>query len=351
MKEINRRFKLLVFAILLLSFSHASAQKIDHVIFFGDSLSDPGNHFIQTAQSTRPYCSSVLEDLACFPFTIEPPSASYDIGGHHFSNGNTWAEQLATALNLPTSGNPALRAPGLFTNYAVGGARARGDFQCSIPSNLFLHCGLSTQVSNFLADFGGKVPANSLIVIWIGSNDVDDAISAFVNDANCVPAPNPLCGAASAKIIQDAITAIATNAATLYGAGARMFLIANVPDLSKTPFVQALGASISPAIPLVASSLSNFFDQGFAQFAGGFAALPGLQFAQLLDVNALFGQLLASPGSFGLTNVTGRCTMPGVTGNAICPTPNQYLFWDAIHPTAAVHSAIAKAALQLLPPQ
>jgi phospholipase/lecithinase/hemolysin len=75
------------------------------------------------------------------------------------------------------------------------------------------------------------------------------------------------------------------------------------------------------------------------------------QFIRLLDANALFDQILASPDSFGLTNTAGRCTVPGVIGNAICSTPHQYLFWDGTHPTTTVHNAVAQRALEVLPPQ
>ena len=53
------------------------------------------------------------------------PIYPYAMGGHHFSNGPTWAEDLTDELDTPVSGKPALREPGVFTNYAVGRARAR----------------------------------------------------------------------------------------------------------------------------------------------------------------------------------------------------------------------------------
>jgi hypothetical protein len=67
---------LVLLALVSLSFAPgASAQAINRVFFFGDSLSDPGNHFIFTHASSRQ------------PFLLGPPDASYDIGGHHFSDG------------------------------------------------------------------------------------------------------------------------------------------------------------------------------------------------------------------------------------------------------------------------
>ena len=324
------RSALLMAVLLCLLALGASAQKIDRVVFFGDSLSDAGNHFIYTGISAHQ------------PFSFGPPDFSYDIGGHHFSNGNTWAEQLATALKTPTSGGPSLRAPGVFTNYAVGRARARAN------APAFSDFDLTTQVNRFLTDFGGSVPDNTLVVIWIGANDVDDAINALFVDPS---------GDTSKAIVQAAVTSVVTNVQVLYGAGARMFLIANVPDFGSTPYVRFLGAAVSPLIPQYATALTLGYDAALAQYAQLLlvllppdAARP-LQFIRVFDVNALFGQILQTPAAFGLSNATDRCTVANTYGNAICSTPNRYLFWDGIHPTTTSHSIVANAALQLLPPQ
>ena len=302
----------------------ASAQKIDRVVFFGDSLSDSGNHFIYTGTSAHQ------------PFSFGPPDFSYDIGGHHFSNGNTWAEMFAASLKTPTSGNPSLRAPGVFTNYAVGRARARAN------APVFPDFDLATQVNRFLADFGA-VPDNTLIVIWIGGNDVDDAIHAFS------PADG---GVQSGEILTAAVTSVGDNVLKLYGAGGRMFMIINVPDFGSTPYVQFVDTQI-PGTKLVATFLTGAYDQGLAQAAAGLnAALPTdpvhTQFITVFDANALFGQMLVRPDLFGLSDTTDRCTVPGTMGGAICSNPHQYLFWDGIHPTTTTHAAVAKAALQFL---
>lgn len=321
---------LVLLALVSLSFAPcASAQAINRIFFFGDSLSDPGNHFIFTHTSSRQ------------PFLLGPPEASYDIGGHHFSDGATWAEQLATELHTPDSGSPALRAPGVFTDYAVGRARSRAG------ATEFPYFDLTTQVQQYLKDFAGQ-PAQStdLFVIWIGANDVDDALNALSTDPS---------GATSAGIIQAAVTAVLTNVQTLYfGAGARMFLIVNVPDFAKTPYVRFLGANVDPQIPALATLFTGFYDGALGQVIVGLNAVLPLQqnqFIRLLDANALFNQILASPGNFGLSNAMDRCTVPGVIGNAICSTSHQYLFWDGIHPTTTVHSAVAQRALEVLPPQ
>jgi phospholipase/lecithinase/hemolysin len=321
---------LVLLALVSLSFAPcASAQAINRIFFFGDSLSDPGNHFIFTHASSRQ------------PFLLGPPEASYDIGGHHFSDGATWAEKLATQLHSPNSGSPALRVPGVFTDYAVGRARARAG------ATEFPYFDLTTQVQQYLKDFAGQqARPMDLFVIWIGGNDVDDALNALSTDPS---------GATSAGILQAAVTAVITNVQKLYfGVGARMFLIVNVPDFAKTPYVQFLGANVNPQIPALATLVTGFYDGALSQVVAGLNAglpLQQNQFIRLLDVNALFSQILVSPDDFGLSNVTNRCTVPGVIGNAICSTPHEYLFWDGIHPTTTVHSAVAQRALEVLPPQ
>jgi hypothetical protein len=71
------------------------------------------------------------------------------------------------------------------------------------------------------------------------------------------------------------------------------------------------------------------------------------------DVMALFGQALANPQLFNLTNVTSSAApglSPGDTSydtSKIVSNPNQYLFWDDLHPTAAVHLILAHRALDL----
>src|SRR5579885_2601056 len=194
MDLIRKRMLAVLFAIAI-SVAPVSAQKIEHIIFFGDSLSDAGNHFIATHQVTK------------VPFALAPPTASYLVGWFHFSNGPTWAEQLADSLHLYSSGAPSLLLPGFFTDYAVGRARSRAG------AADFPEFDLSTQVDKFLYDFHGRMPRNSLVVIWIGANDIDDAVNALSTDPT---------GQTSVAIISAALAAIQKNVAVLYGAGARM---------------------------------------------------------------------------------------------------------------------------------
>ena len=68
-----------------------------------------------------------------------------------------------------------------------------------------------------------------------------------------------------------------------------------------------------------------------------------------VDVLGMFDQLLADPGLYGFTNVTDPAYDAG-TGQVV-PNPDEYLFWDDIHPTRAAHQWLGELALQAVLPQ
>ncbi len=301
---------ILALCVVLLLWTPAMAESGHRVIIFGDSLSDPGNYFIE------------FGDVSLAPF--EPvPSAPYAIGGHHFSNGATWAEDATEMLHIAQSGKPALAVPHIFTNYAVGRARARPD------APVFSAFDLTTEVNDFLSDFSSGLPSDALYVIWIGADDINDAIHALSSDPS---------GATSAEIIQAAITAIVNNIKVLVAAGAKTFLIVNEPDLGLTPAVRAFG----PEAQAAASALSLSYDGALdlTLTALGQQLSPSIHLFQF-DVNSLFIRVTSSPKDFGLDDVEDSCLTFGVTANALCAHPNVYLFWDGIHPTRAAHRILA----------
>jgi outer membrane lipase/esterase len=256
------------------------------------------------------------------------PDAPYALHGHHFSNGATWAERLSKELEVRKSGKAALRAPGVFTNYAVGRARARA----GAPT--FPQFDLGTQVGRFLSDFGGQASSGNLYIVEIGANDLQDALTALAADPS---------GASAATILEEALTAVATNVYTLWASGARTFLVVDAPDLAITPVVRSLG----PEAQFAAAYLSGAYNAGLAHVLNGLQTLPGIQIVRL-DLNAIFAAIVATPQAFGVRNVDEPCLTFGVVAHAVCAHPDRYLFWDGIHPTARGHEIIATAALEAI---
>jgi len=284
------------------------------IVVFGTSLSDPGNAFALTGQiNTAP---DYLND----GFLV--PSAEYARGGHHFSNGATWSEQFARSLALAGDARPAFGdTGGHATNYAVGGARAR---EGGTDVNL------SRQVTTFLQQFGGVAPSDALYVIEMGGNDIRDALVAYSRGEDPTP------------ILKAANLSIATNIGALYAAGARNFLVWRAPNVGFTPAIRSLGAG---GVQL-GTALTMGFNAGLDGVVTYFRQFPGISIATL-DAFAVLNALVQRPAAFGLTNVEAACITPDIAP-FVCDRPDEFLFWDGIHPTVAVHAILAQEAASAL---
>ena len=283
------------------------------IVVFGTSLSDSGNAFaLRGGTSTPP-------DYGLDPLLV--PSAPYARGGHHFSNGATWVEQFARSIGLAGSVRPAFASANpKATNYAVGAARARDDG---------INVNLPAQLDAFLQQYGGDAPSDGLYVIEMGSNDVRDAFVAFASGGN------------GSAILQAANVSIATSIQTLHAAGARRFLVWRTPNIGVTPALRTLD-QLNPGAAQLATLVTQGFNAGLDGVVAQLRALPGIDIARL-DAYALVNDLVARPGAFGLTNVTQACVTPTIAPYT-CDRPDEFLFWDGIHPTTAVHAITAQEA-------
>ena len=306
----------------------AAQAPYGRIVVFGTSLSDPGNAFALAGGVNTP--PDYLQDI----FMV--PNAPYARGGHHLTNGATWIEQLARPLGLAGTVRPAFRGAGGATNYAVAGTRA---FDDGDPSTFQL----STQVDAFLQSLAGNpVPANWLIVMEMGSNDVRDAFVARLSDPALADA-----------IFIGALQSIAENLGHLRAAGATNFLIWNsVPNIGVTPAVRTLAAALEAQFGIpqavvigAATGTAVAFSAQLENIAAGLQ-LSGANVTRL-DVFPMVNALVADPASFGLTNVTLPCITPNLPPFK-CKNPDEYLFWDGIHPTSAVHGILAQEAAAAL---
>lgn len=289
----------------------AAAAPYTGFYVFGDSLSDTGNVALVTGNAI--------------------PPAPY-VGGA-FTNGPNWADLFAAENGLFTTPQPSLTAGSLLGNvgadYAWGGART---YRHSNPA-LDSIARLSAQVNAFAAQHAGVADPNALYAIWIGANDMQDAIVAAVSayTAALGGGATPAAAQLIALPLIDGAVAVAINnidaaIASLLAMGADELLVANLPDLSKTPRLAAAGA--------FASYASQSFNTALLALL---QTRPGT--AHLSDIYDSFNALLADPAAYGFTNTTDRCytgddlTFTG--GGTVCANPDEYVFWDGIHPTAA----------------
>ena len=315
MTHLRRKIGFLVGAAAVVVFAAAWAQAagFDRIVVFGGSVSDSGNLFALTGVANRPPYDQLD------PFLV--PSAPYSIGGDHFSNGATWIEQFARPIGLEESVRPAYANASLAaTNYAVGGARAREDG---------INVNMPDQVSAFLTDFHDAAPSEALYVIDFGGNDIRDVL--LTGD----PA-----------ILGAALQSLSDNMLTLYGSGARKFLVVNVANIGQLPSIRLLDA-VFPGAAFAATFLSGEFNGYLDNLGAVFSAvLPGIEITKL-DVFATVENIIAHPDSYGLQDVTDACITPH-EAPFTCQKPERFLFWDGIHPTKAVHAIFANEAGNVL---
>jgi phospholipase/lecithinase/hemolysin len=292
------------------------AGRIDAVYGFGDSLTDVGNIFAATSNPGPPV-----------------PGAPYVNG--QFTNGNVWLQDLASGLGLPSL-TPSLLGG---TDYAYGTAETGVTaFNTSDPGTDLL--GATGQLAQFQSTHATADP-NALYAIWIGSNDLTDML------ADASPSQYAADIATIAGNIDLAID-------TLAGLGAKNFLIVTVPNLGDTPEALAAG----PAASAGASAVSAAFDTTLVNGAGPIPSLSALAAGagidiSVLDAYTLLDSIVANPAAYGFTNVTQPCLTGEIdySGGTPCATPNQYLFWDQLHPTAAADEVVANEAAALVTPE
>lgn len=284
---------------LFIALFSAQASAYSALYVFGDSLSDTGNvSFITGGVPFPPYAPG------------------------RFSNGPVWVETLAANLGL--TANAALTGG---TNWAFGGAPTGPPYTQSVPYITQQVSGGFTGLPGYLQTTGGIADSNALYVVWGGGNDVrQGSITGSV--AN----------------ISAAITALAA-------AGAQDFVVPNLPDIGLTPEAIAAG----PAAVAGATFLSTTFNAQLAAAVSSLETSLGINIIEV-DVFAFLNNVIGNPSLFGITNTNSRC-FSGSTGvggaGTVCANPDEYVFWDGIHPTAAAHAFLgdfATAAVIPVPP-
>ncbi|MBD2181705.1 SGNH/GDSL hydrolase family protein, partial [Aerosakkonema funiforme] len=141
---------------------------------------------------------------------------------------------------------------------------------------------------------------------------------------------------------------LASAVTKLAAVGGRNFMMPNLPNLGVTPGAASNGSQVQQGL----AQLTNFHNSTLAATIQSLEQNPNINIIPV-DVSTLFSNAIANPANYGFTNVTnnlvpGAGTNPAVSGFTLPPgtNPNEYLFWDAIHPTARAHQLIAETALK-----
>lgn len=251
------------------------------IVAFGDSLTDTGNIYAATNGSF-------------------PPPGVYHQG--RFCNGLLWVEWLAMQLGVPAP-RPFLQGG---TNYAFGGAETSiaGLSSRGMPN-------IGTQIGFYL-DAHGTFTNDQLIVLWGGAND-------FLNAEQTNPAIP--------------VANLSAEIKMLAAAGATMIVIPNMPPLGQTP--RYVSDDFKEALDDLAIEFNNLLDAELDVLENQL----GITFIRL-DTFSVFQRFLKQPKAFGFSNVTETAllSLNGEVGlGEVVANPDQYLFWDAVHPTRITH--------------
>lgn len=266
------------------------------LVVFGDSLNDRGN-------------------MAAFTGGVFPNAPTYVYGRQ--TNGPVWVEYLAGRLGMADK----------VLNYAVVGALtapAPGYPSGNVWSDTFP--GLEgTDVAGQVTDYLGEV------------NHTADPAALHVLDGGANDFPRV---ADPAVIIPNLLGSFVR----LQNAGAKHFLVLNLPDLGKTP--RAILAELYGLLPpghstALYSALSAGLNAALATQLAAFAH-PGVT-VTIVDAHAFLNRIAANSAAYGFVNTQMPYLLAGGTSD-----PAGWLFWDDVHPTTRGHQLLAEEAITSL---
>jgi phospholipase/lecithinase/hemolysin len=310
-----------------------------------------------------------------------------------------WVERIAKAYQLaalcpvykPNADGTAFgpnSTPGC-TNYAIGGARINNpassggnDMPLSIPRQLQDAAQAGWNPDDLLVIDGGGNDAADLVTAYLGAAaDAGAAYQALlltqlppatVQDTLAAPGGPEIAGGLYMQALAD--TFADDIRAQALDKGAQRVVIANMPAVTYTPRFQYVLDQIAAAGGSAARAQAEALFKGWVD---AFNQELASRFAQesrvrVIDIAALFSDMVQNPSSHGLNNVTlpvcGAAWVTEVplrsfadcTASALSATPpppggpagsdwwQHYLFADSFHPTPYGHSLMADAVMQTL---
>ena len=234
------------------------------------------------------YGDSLSDNGNLFSLIGYPPPPYY-LG--RFSNGPVAVEQVAAALGVP------------LIDFAVGGATTGvGNFVDGGTQTVHVSLpGMQQELALSAPLLASPTTPSSLFVVWGGANDFFSGGSAATAVANI-----------------DSIVGTLEIAGAQHILGCRGFLIST---LNPGVFWSILAATLSLHSVafnslLLASLPSN------VTYADTFNLLRGVN---------------SDPAAYGLSDATDPC----FANKMVCANPDQFFFWDNVHPTTAGAAIVA----------
>ncbi len=287
------------------------AAPFTQLVVFGDSLSDDGNIASRAEADYGLRFPGPLFNYTDGRFTDGPdtaPSARKYAG--------VWHEQLAALFG---GLKPATDSEDGGSDYAFGAATTMDGSTTISDGSLDLTVdNMGKQVGDYLA--AHTPDPHALYLVWGGGNDL------YADD--------------SAAGVSGAAQRVAALVTKLGLAGARAVLVPNLPPLGDVPGQAGDPATIA-ALDQAAADYNTQLNTALDAAQSAFAAQKVTVKVFRLDVAGVFAGMAKNPAAFGFADITD-------SAQGLSVNPDQYLFWDGLHPTTAGHYQIALAAYNLL---
>ncbi|KAI8839992.1 GDSL lipase/esterase [Chytriomyces cf. hyalinus JEL632] len=274
--------------------------RFDALVAFGDSFSDTHNLF----------------DLYGLP---KPP---YFNG--RYSNGPVWIEYLSAQLsvantyNFAYAGSSADNADSLTPLLEMTGASKIFDFRTpDLTEQLELYNSKSLVLNS----------TTTLFTVFSGANDF-----VFSSVQGRIPKPD---------VVADYVTDF--TASLIEASNATTIVILNMPPIQFTP----VGRLFSVAQNVVASLVTKY-NEALAEGVNRTSKKYPSANITVVDLHKMMNTAMSPEGRtlFNLTNTAEMCFNQLL--QSTCSNPDNYLFWDFLHPTTRGHELVAKVAFDAL---
>ncbi|KAJ9676114.1 hypothetical protein PVL29_024894 [Vitis rotundifolia] len=313
-------------------------EMVPAMFIFGDSLIDNGNNNNLPSFAKANY----------FPYGIDFEGGPTG----RFSNGYTMVDEIAEQLGLPltpayseASGEEVLHGVN-FASAAAGILDITGrNFVGRIPFNQQIRNFENTldQITDNLgADNVAEAIAKCIFFVGMGSND-------YLNNY-LMPnyaTRNQYNGQQFANLL---IQQYNRQLNTLYNLGARRFVLAGLGIMGCIPSI--LAQSPTSRCSDEVNRLILPFNANMRAMVNRFNSnLPGAKFIYI-DVYHMFQDILSNSRNYGFSVINRGCCGIGRNSGQItclpfqtpCSNREQYVFWDAFHPTEAVNVIMGRKA-------
>ena len=258
--------------------------------------------------------STLVAQVAPAPATNAHPYTMLYVFGDSYSdsgsgyvdgNGPTAVVYLAQHLSIPFTyyGDPGSTGKGL--NFAVSGAQTGESAGRRFPTGPFLGFGMKNQIDNFVQfsknGFIPKIDPESTMFFFAGGLNDGSTPDGFTR------------------------TNIESEIDTLYGLGARRFMVAILP--TKIPQFTAAGMRLNP-------ELEKIPDEERAKHTG-------IRIANS-DWGSFFDEVITNPAKYAFTDTTAPCAERAFRQEKIeaCSNPDTHFFYHEGHPSTAAHRVV-----------